>query len=224
LNAELLLEQIRALGAVGLDGAGGGRTRIALTDADKAGRDLFVRWMRELALEMRVDRIGNVFGVLQAAADARGRKPLMIGSHIDTVRNAGALDGCYGVLAGLAVARAYRSAGVLPARSIVIAAFTNEEGVRYQPDMMGSLVHAGGLPVQVALETVGTDGSRLGDELERIGYAGDLEPGTIMPNEYLELHTWTRPERFRLPRHQGAAARPVPSLLPPYPKHWRRPC
>lgn len=109
LNAELLLEQIRALGAVGLDGAGGGRTRIALTDADKAGRDLFVRWMRELALEMRVDRIGNVFGVLQAAADARGRKPLMIGSHIDTVRNAGALDGCYGVLAGLAVARAYRA-------------------------------------------------------------------------------------------------------------------
>lgn len=188
LNAELLLEQIRALGAVGLDGAGGGRTRIALTDAEKAGRDLLVRWMRELALEVRIDRIGNVFGVLQAAADARGRKPLMIGSHIDTVRNAGALDGCYGVLAGLAVARAYRDAGVLPARSIVIAAFTNEEGVRYQPDMMGSLVHTGGLPVRVALETVGTDGSRLGDELERIGYAGSLEPGAIVPNEYLELH------------------------------------
>jgi N-carbamoyl-L-amino-acid hydrolase len=92
------------------------------------------------------------------------------------------------VLAGLAVARAFRSAGLLPARAVVIAAFTNEEGVRFQPDMMGSLVHAGGLPVQAALDTVGTDGTRLGDELQRIGYAGDLEPGAIMPREYLELH------------------------------------
>ncbi|NML18090.1 Zn-dependent hydrolase [Azohydromonas caseinilytica] len=188
LDTELLLKQIHELGTVGLDGAGGGRTRIALTDAEKAGRDLLVRWMRELDLEVRIDRIGNVFGILRAAADEAGRKPLMIGSHIDTVRNAGALDGCYGVLAGLAVARAYRSAGLLPARSMVVGAFTNEEGVRYQPDMMGSLVHAGGLPVQVALDTVGTDGTRLGDELQRIGYAGDLEPGAIVPQEYLELH------------------------------------
>jgi N-carbamoyl-L-amino-acid hydrolase len=112
----------------------------------------------------------------------------MMGSHIDTVANAGALDGCYGVLAGLAVARAFREAGRLPERSITIAAFTNEEGVRYQPDMMGSLVHAGGLDVEAALATVGTDGTRLGDELARIGYAGDLEPGAIVPYEYLELH------------------------------------
>jgi N-carbamoyl-L-amino-acid hydrolase len=188
LNAELLLEQIRELGAVGLDSAAGGRTRIALTDAEKSGRDLLVRWMRALDLEVRIDRIGNIFGILQAASGDALHKPLMIGSHIDTVRNAGALDGCYGVIAGLAVARAYRRAGLLPARSIVIAAFTNEEGVRYQPDMMGSLVHAGGLPVQAALDTVGTDGTRLGDELERIGYAGDLEPGAIVPYEYLELH------------------------------------
>jgi N-carbamoyl-L-amino-acid hydrolase len=188
LNAERLLEQIRELGAVGLDGTVGGRTRIALTDAEKAGRDLLIRWMHELELEVRIDRVGNVFGTLHAAASGGDRKPLMIGSHIDTVHNAGTLDGCYGVLAGLAVARAYRHAGTLPARSIVIAAFTNEEGVRYQPDMMGSLVHAGGLPVQVAPDTVGTDGTRLGDELERIGYAGDLEPGASVPQEYLELH------------------------------------
>jgi N-carbamoyl-L-amino-acid hydrolase len=188
LNAELLLEQIRELGTVGQDGAAGGRTRIALTDNEKAGRDLLVRWMRELDLEVHIDRIGNVFGILRAAADEGERKPLMIGSHIDTVRNAGALDGCYGVIAGLAVARAWRSAGRLPARSIVIGAFTNEEGVRYQPDMMGSLVHAGGLSVQAALDTVGTDGTRLGDELQRIGYAGDMEPGALVPHEYLELH------------------------------------
>ncbi|WP_225933216.1 Zn-dependent hydrolase [Pseudomonas peradeniyensis] len=185
LNGPKLLEQIHALGKIGADTLGGGRTRIAFTDADKAGRDQLVAWMRELELEIDVDRIGNIFGTLRACDAAA---PLMIGSHIDSVTHAGALDGCYGVLAGLAVQRAYREAGALPARSITVAAFSNEEGVRYQPDMMGSLVHAGGLALQAALDTLGSDGTRLGDELRRIGYAGDLEPGAIMPHEYLELH------------------------------------
>ncbi|MEW4948006.1 Zn-dependent hydrolase [Pseudomonas asiatica] len=188
LNGPLLLQQIRALGQVGADAIHGGRTRIALSDAEKAGRDLLVGWMRELDLDVQVDRIGNIFGTLRAAADSGEQRPLMMGSHIDTVTNAGALDGCYGVLAGLAVIRAYRDAGRLPERSITVGAFTNEEGVRYQPDMMGSLVYAGGLPLQQALDTLGTDGTRLGDELARIGYAGTLEPGAIVPHEYLELH------------------------------------
>ena len=188
LDAPLLLAQIRALGAIGSDATGGGRTRIALTDADQAGRDQLVRWMRELDLDVRVDRIGNIFGLLGAATPAGDARPLMMGSHIDTVRHAGALDGCYGVLAGLAVARAWRQAGVRPPRALVVAAFTNEEGVRYQPDMMGSLVAAGGLPLQAALDAVGTDGTRLGDELARIGYAGAMVPGAIRPQEFLELH------------------------------------
>ena len=188
LDTAKLLEQLRELGAIGHDAAQGGRTRIALTDEEKAGRDLLVRWMRELDLEVRVDQIGNIFGVLHAEHSGGMAQPLMMGSHIDTVRNAGALDGCYGVLAGLAVVRAYRQAGLRPARAIVVAAFTNEEGVRYQPDMMGSLVYAGGMDVQAALNTVGTDGTRLGDELARIGYAGDMAPGAIVPREYIELH------------------------------------
>ena len=188
LNGALLLQQIRELGQVGADANHGGRTRIALTDAEKAGRDLLVGWMRALDLDVQVDRIGNIFGTLRCATDSGDQRPLMMGSHIDTVTNAGALDGCYGVLAGLAVVRAYRDAGRLPERSITVGAFTNEEGVRYQPDMMGSLVYAGGLPLQQALDTLGTDGTRLGDELARIGYAGNLEPGAIVPHEYLELH------------------------------------
>lgn len=188
LDGEQMLAQIQSLSAIGIDPAIGGRTRIALTDADKAGRDLLVQWMRELQLDVHVDRIGNIFGILTAATEIGNQQPLMMGSHIDTVRNAGALDGCYGVLAGLAVARSYRVAGIQPQRSIVIAAFTNEEGVRYQPDMMGSLVYAGGLSVANALETIGIDGTRLGDELVRTGYAGKLEPGAIVPKEYLELH------------------------------------
>ncbi|VXC13483.1 Zn-dependent hydrolase [Pseudomonas sp. 8AS] len=188
LNGVLLLEQIRVLGEIGADSVNGGRTRIALTDAEKAGRDQLVAWMHELDLDVCIDRIGNIFGTLRSASNQGDQAPLMMGSHIDTVTNAGALDGCYGVLAGLAVLRAFRDAGMLPARSITVGAFTNEEGVRYQPDMMGSLVYAGGLSVEEALATVGTDGTRLGEELRRIGFAGDLQPGAVIPHEYLELH------------------------------------
>ncbi|MGF6836451.1 N-carbamoyl-L-amino-acid hydrolase [Paraburkholderia youngii] len=188
LDGALLLEQLRQLGALGADSEVGGRTRIALTDDEKAGRDLIVEWMRELDLDVRVDRIGDIFGTLRSDSDDGSQRPLMMGSHIDTVKNAGALDGCYGVLAGLAVVRTFRQAGITPQRSITIGAFTNEEGIRYQPDMMGSLVYAGGLSVGAALDTVGIDGTRFGDELARIGYAGDMEPGAVVPHEYLELH------------------------------------
>jgi beta-ureidopropionase / N-carbamoyl-L-amino-acid hydrolase len=188
LDTALMLDQLRELGEIGADAEAGGRTRIALSDEERAGRDLVVKWMRELDLDVRIDRIGNVFGTLRSASDDGSQRPLMMGSHIDTVKNAGALDGCYGVLAALAVVRAFRQAGIVPQRSITVGAFTNEEGIRYQPDMMGSLVYAGGLSVDTALNTIGIDGTRLGDELERIGYAGDLEPGAIVPHEYLELH------------------------------------
>lgn len=186
LDGTTLLRQIERLGEIGTEPGEDGRTRIALTDADRAGREQLRQWMEALELDVQIDRIGNIFGTLRAQGDQQ--PPLMIGSHIDSVANAGALDGGYGVLAGLAVVRAYRQAGESPARPITVAAFTNEEGVRYQPDMMGSLVHAGGLAIEAALNTRGTDGTRLGDELTRIGYAGDLEPGSLIPHEYLELH------------------------------------
>ena len=112
----------------------------------------------------------------------------MIGSHIDTVIDAGVYDGCYGVLAGLEVLSTLRNAGFVPSRPIAVAAFTNEEGVRYAPDMMGSLVYAGGLAVEEALAAVGTDGTVLGEELARIGYAGPKEPGFLRPQAYVELH------------------------------------
>lgn len=187
LDGTLMLAQLEQLGAIGLEAAPGGRSRIALTDADRAGRDLLRSWMRELDLLVSVDRIGNLVGTLPTEA-GEITSPLMIGSHIDSVRNSGALDGCYGVLAGLAVVRAFRRARCSPPRPIAVAAFTNEEGVRYQPDMMGSLVLAGGLALEAALDSVGADGTRLGDELARIGYAGDVEPTTLRPHDYVELH------------------------------------
>ncbi|MDK1373267.1 MULTISPECIES: Zn-dependent hydrolase [unclassified Sinorhizobium] len=186
INADRLLSRIRTLGEIGRD-SDGRLTRLAASEADKAGRDRLVRWLREADLEIVVDRIGNIFGIWRDAGNAE-HAPVLIGSHIDSVIDAGIYDGCYGVLSGLEVIQTLREAGTAPAHPIAVAAFTNEEGVRYAPDMMGSLVYAGGLSVDEALATIGTDGSVLGEELRRIGYAGTDGPGFAKPHAYVELH------------------------------------
>lgn len=179
-----LLARLRQLANTGRNAAGR-LTRLAASNEDKLGRDLLVTWLHEAGLSVSVDAIGNIFG---AWSDSSEHPALMIGSHIDTVVNAGIYDGCYGVLAALAVIEALQACGAKPSRPIVLAAFTNEEGVRYQPDMMGSLVYAGGYSLDAALATTGSDGSVLGEELRRIGYAGPTSPGFPHPAMYLELH------------------------------------
>lgn len=186
INSERLLSRLQELGRTGLD-IEGKRSRLAASDADKAGRDLFVSWMKEAGMEVEIDRIGNIFGIWYGTEN-RNEAPILLGSHIDTVINAGMYDGCYGVLSGLEVINTLQEKGFIPTRPIAVAAFTNEEGVRYQPDMMGSLVYAGGLSVDDALASVGTDGTILGEELERIGYAGTKGPGFLKPHAYIELH------------------------------------
>lgn len=186
INSERLLKRLQDLGRIGLDNDNK-RTRLAASDADKAGRDQLIVWMKEDGLEVEIDRIGNIFGIWYSTEN-RNEEPILLGSHIDTVINAGMYDGCYGVLSGLEVINTLQKKGVKPSRPIAVAAFTNEEGVRYQPDMMGSLVYAGGLSVEDALKTVGSDGTLLGEELERIGYAGTKEPGFLKPYAYIELH------------------------------------
>ncbi|TGD99460.1 Zn-dependent hydrolase [Methylobacterium nonmethylotrophicum] len=185
IDATRFLHRLRTLAAIGRDDQGR-RTRLAASDADRAGRDAVAGWMREAGLAVEIDWIGNLIG-LWCPAGAQGA-PVMMGSHIDTVIDAGAYDGCAGVLAGIGVVEALRDAGEIPARPLAVAAFTNEEGVRYAPDMLGSLVYAGGLPPEEALATVGTDGTRLGEELARIGYAGPQAPGFLVPHAYVELH------------------------------------
>lgn len=184
LDGERLLSRLRELGAVGR--SEGRLTRLAASDADKAGRDLLCRWLSDAGLRVEIDRIGNIFGTW-APAGVTG-DPLMIGSHIDTVIDAGIFDGCYGVLSGLSVIEALQAEGITPARPVTVAAFTNEEGVRYAPDMMGSLVTAGGLDLGAALASIGTDGTTLGHELARIGYAGAHQPGFLRPHAFIELH------------------------------------
>jgi N-carbamoyl-L-amino-acid hydrolase len=185
VRADRLLADLEALGAVG-DTGDGGNCRLALTDDDAGGRELVTGWMRELGLDVTVDRIGNVVGVRAGGED--GLAPVMTGSHIDTVRTGGRYDGNYGVLAGLEVVRALDDAGVRTRRPIAVAFFTNEEGSRFAPDMLGSLVYAGGLDLESALDAVAIDGAVLGDELERIGWAGDAAVPGPAPHAYVELH------------------------------------
>ena len=112
----------------------------------------------------------------------------MCGSHIDTVRTGGRYDGNLGVLAGLEVIEVIRSAGITPYRSIAVGIFTDEEGARFAPDMLGSLVYVGGMALEEALDITAIDGPRLGDELDRIGYSGSMPVPGLAPHAFVELH------------------------------------
>src|SRR5436190_8529349 len=175
------LDELARVGAID----GGGCARLALTDEDKAGRDLVVGWMKALGLEVRIDAIGNLIGL---RGGRENLAPVMTGSHIDTVRTGGRYDGNYGVLAGLEVVRALNQARLTTRRPIAIAVFTNEEGARFTPDMMGSQVYAGGLGLNEAYAAADKDGVAVGDELRRIGYLGAARPGAIKPHAFVELH------------------------------------
>lgn len=185
INSDRLLSSLTELARVGAR-PDGSCSRLALTDEDKLGRDLVVRWMTELGLDVRIDAIGNIFGV-RAGIDS-SLSPVMTGSHIDTVRTGGAYDGNLGVLAGLEVMAALNDAQARTKRDLVVAVFTNEEGARFAPDMMGSLVYVGGMSLIDALETKAIDGAVFGDELARIGYAGPMTLGAIEPHAFVELH------------------------------------
>ncbi len=184
IDREALMARLDALAQVGA-AENGACCRLALSDADKAGRDLVVSWMREHGLAVSVDAVGNVFGMRAGRTEG---KPVMTGSHIDTVRTGGRYDGNYGVLAGLEVVRALDRAGIVTSRPLCVAFFTNEEGARFAPDMLGSLAHVGGLSVADARATRAIDGAEFGAELDRIGYAGDMAPGALAPHAFVELH------------------------------------
>ena len=183
INSRRLHERINALAEISpIDG--GGNCRLALTDEDKDGRDLVVAWMRELDLEITIDAIGNIIGTWNVGSG----QAVMSGSHIDTVRTGGRFDGCYGVLAALEVIETCKNANVLPPRPLAVGIFTDEEGARFAPDMLGSLVYVGGMSTEQALDVVAIDGAKLGDELVRIGYAGPAPCPGVVPHAFVELH------------------------------------
>jgi len=191
VDVDRLCGRLDELGTIGaIDGPNGERgcARLALTDADRDGRDLVVTWMADLGLVVEVDQIGNVFATRPGTNPELA--PVMTGSHIDTVRTGGRFDGNLGVLAGLEVIETLIANDVATERPITVAFFTDEEGARFAPDMLGSLVYVGGLALESALDIRAVDDdARLGDELTRIGYSGTLPaPGATFPHCFVELH------------------------------------
>lgn len=179
-----LMGRIEALAQIGAI-EGGGVCRLALSEEDKAGRDLVCRWMADLGLQVTVDRIGNVVGLRAGLEDG---PPVMTGSHIDTVRTGGRYDGTLGVLAGLEVIEALNEAGLTTRQPLAVGFFTNEEGARFAPDMMGSAVHQGSLELEAAVAQPGIDGTTVGEELARIGYRGEAPCGEARAAAFVELH------------------------------------
>ena len=184
INRERLIERLATFNRIGAL-PGGGNCRLALSDEDRGGRDLLVRWMGELGLAVTVDAIGNIIGVRPGREEIA---PVMFGSHVDTVGTGGRYDGLYGVLAGLEICEALGDAATTTRRPLALVAFTNEEGSRFAPYAMGSLVYVGGLSLEDAYAVRGIDGKTVGEELRRIGYAGSAKPGWLKPHAYLELH------------------------------------
>ncbi len=163
----------------------GGVCRIALTDLDRQGRDLFVQWAREAGCSIRIDAIGNIFARRAGADDSLA--PVMTGSHIDTQPTGGKFDGNYGVMAGLEVVRTLNAAGVRTRAPIEVAVWTNEEGSRFVPVMMGSGVFAGAFTLEHALAQRDAQGVSVAEALAAIGYAGQAGAAPAV-GAYFEAH------------------------------------
>ena len=176
------LHQLAEIGAT----EAGGVARVALTDTDKAGRDQFVEWVTELECSVHIDRMGNLFARREGADP--NRDPVVIGSHLDSQPTGGKFDGAYGVMVGLEILRVLNDHDHLTAAPIEVVSWTNEEGARFPPAMLGSGVFGGAFSLEEGLGATAQDGTVLVDELTRIGYSGSDPCGDRPVGYYLEPH------------------------------------
>jgi beta-ureidopropionase / N-carbamoyl-L-amino-acid hydrolase len=191
IDADRLWSDLMTLAAIGALPCGG-CDRLALTDADRDGRNLFVHWCREAGLAVSLDAMGNTFA-RREGSDA-SLPPVFAGSHLDTQSPGGKFDGPLGVLAALAVVRALDRAGLVTRRAIEVVNWTNEEGARFTPGLMGSAVFAGAVELATAHAATDRTGRNVGDELARIRYQGDAPVGGRPVDSYFELHIEQGPE------------------------------
>ncbi|SDF04011.1 N-carbamoyl-L-amino-acid hydrolase [Massilia sp. PDC64] len=185
INGTRLWNSLMELARIGATDKGGVK-RLALTDLDRQGRDLVVQWAKAEGLAVTVDKIGNVFMRREGANP--DLPPVVTGSHIDTQPTGGKFDGNYGVLAGLEVVRTLNERGIRTEAPIEVAFWTNEEGSRFVPVMMGSGVFCGAFSLETAYAARDVDGKSVGEELQRIGYRGDETPGDHPIGAYFEAH------------------------------------
>jgi N-carbamoyl-L-amino-acid hydrolase len=185
VNGDRLWSSLMELAKIGATPKGGVK-RLTLTDLDKQGRDLVVGWARQAGMSITIDQIGNVF--MRRDGSNNALPPIMTGSHIDTQPTGGKFDGNYGVLAGIEVVRTLNEKGIKTEAPIEVAFWTNEEGSRFVPVMMGSGVFCGAFTLEHAYAAKDVDGKTVGDELERIGYKGDQVPGQHPIGAYFETH------------------------------------
>ena len=185
INGDRLWASLMDLAQIGATPKGG-VCRLTLTDLDKQGRDLVTRWAREAGMTVTIDKIGN--GFMRRPGRNNNLPPIMTGSHIDTQPTGGKFDGNYGVLAGIEVVRTLNDHGIETEAPIEVAFWTNEEGSRFVPVMMGSGVFAKAFTLEHAYAATDTEGKTVKGELERIGYIGDQEPGDHPIGAYFETH------------------------------------
>ena len=185
IDGQRLWDALMRLASIGATPKGG-VCRLALSDLDKQGRDLVVGWAREAGMSVTIDKIGNVF--MRRAGRNNALPPIMTGSHIDTQPTGGKFDGNYGVLAGIEVVRTLNDHGVETEAPIEVAFWTNEEGSRFVPVMMGSGVFAKAFSLEHAYAAKDIHGKTVREELERIGYIGTEEPGEHPIGAYFESH------------------------------------
>lgn len=185
VNGQRLWDSLMEMAQIGAT-AKGGVCRLALTDLDKQGRDLFVRWCTAAGCTIKIDRMGNVFARRAGRDDTLA--PVITGSHADSQPTGGKFDGIYGVLGGLEVIRTLNDHGVQTDRPLEVAIWTNEEGSRFAPAMVASGVFAGVFTLEYGLSRADVDGRTMGEELERIGYAGTEPVGGRPIHAAFELH------------------------------------
>ncbi len=185
INGRRLWQSLMDLAEIGATPKGGNR-RLALSPLDGQGRDLVVGWMQEAGLEITVDQIGNIFG--RRAGRRPSLPPVAMGSHIDTQPTGGKFDGCFGVLAGLEVIRSLNEKGVETDAPLELVIWTNEEGTRFVPVMMGSGAFCKVFPLETALDARDVDGKTVRDELVNIGYAGTAAVPSHEIGKYFEAH------------------------------------
>lgn len=185
VNGERLRHSLERMAEIGKT-TGGGVERLALTDEDKEARDLFVSWLKELDLQVTIDEMGNIFG--RRSGEQNHLPPVLMGSHLDTQPQGGRFDGILGVLGAWEVMRTISENKIKTKRPLIIVNWTNEEGTRFAPAMMGSGVWTGKLNKDWVYERLDKSGKKVGDELGRIGYRGNVKAQSFPLHAYFELH------------------------------------